>query len=244
MPDFAYIDRFFKGELNKEELMEFEQKIKSDPVFAEEVAFYYSVMHAFKRQLAEEKKEHFRKIYNESKSRRSLVKPGLVRRLWPYAAAAAIVTGLIIGVYMYLQAPFLQYQANRYIKQNFEIQMGVQMSGTADSIDAAIQLYNENKLPGALQQFEKIIQYDSTAKPKRMAGIVSLRLGNYDKAIDYFTQLENLKLSSNPGKLYHALALIKRNRTGDKETVRELLQQVIDQDLEGKETAQKWMKSL
>jgi tetratricopeptide (TPR) repeat protein len=244
MPDFAYIERFFKGELNAEELKEFEHKIKNDPVFAEEVAFYSSVMHLYKKQLAEERKERFRKLYEERKAQRKQERPALVRRLWPYAAAA-VMAGLIFGVYMYLRPPSLQNQANQFIKKNFEIQMGVQMTGKEDSLDAAIQSYNEGKLPKALQQFEKLIQSDSTASsPKRMAGIVSLRLGNYDKAIEYFTQLENLQRSSNPGKLYHALALIKRGRTGDKETVRQLLKQVMDNNLDGKETAQKWMESL
>jgi tetratricopeptide (TPR) repeat protein len=138
-----------------------------------------------------------------------------------------------------------QYLADEYIKQNFEKEMGVKMAGREDSLDAAIRSYNENKLTEALQQFDKIIQTDSIAdKAKKMAGIVSLRLGDYDKAIYYFTQLENLKLFSNPGKLYHALALLKRNRTGDKEMAKQLLQQVIEKDLEGKETAQDWLKSL
>jgi tetratricopeptide (TPR) repeat protein len=138
----------------------------------------------------------------------------------------------------------IQHLADRFIKENL-VEMGVNMSVNEDSLDEAIRLYNENKLPEALRQFEMIIQSDSIAAlPKKMAGIVSLRLGDYDKAIDYFTQLEKLNLYSNPGKLYHAIALIKRNRIGDKETVKQLLQHVIEKDLEGKETAQKWLKSL
>jgi tetratricopeptide (TPR) repeat protein len=244
--DYAYIDSYFKKELNQEELEKFEQRIKSDNAFAEEVAFYCCVMSALKEQSADERKEQFRKIYEQNKSHTGKAKPALVKRLWPYIAAVAVITGLIVGYYvMYMKPVSIQSQANEYIRQHFEVQMGVNMGG-ADSMDAAMQLYNEDKLPEALQSFQKIIQAGNTNRLQeevRMAGIVSLRLADYDKAIDYFTQLENITLYSNPGKLYHALALIKRDRTGDRETAKQLLLQVINQDLEGKETAQKWMES-
>jgi tetratricopeptide (TPR) repeat protein len=93
-------------------------------------------------------------------------------------------------------------------------------------------------------QFESIIQRDSSDfSAKRYAGIVYLRLGNYDKALDHFKQLEkNTSLYSNPATFFHALTLMKRNQPGDKQQARRLLQQVIDNDLEGKETAQQWLK--
>jgi tetratricopeptide (TPR) repeat protein len=244
MSDLAYIDKCFKKELNQEEITEFERKINDDPVFAEEVAFYCSTMQAINDQRAEEKKKQFRKIYDEVKLHNAS-KPAVIKRSWVYIAAAAAVVGLIVGWYFFARPSSIQHLADRYIEQNFQVDMGVKMAANEDSLDAAIRLYNENKLPEALRQFEMIIQSDSIAAiSKKMAGIVSLRLKDYDKAIDYFTQLEKLNLYSNPGKLFHAIALIKRNRNGDKEIVKQLLQQVVEQDLEGKETAQKWLKSL
>lgn len=243
MSDLAYIDKYFKKELTQEEIVEFERKINDDPRFAEEVAFYYSAMQAINDQATEEKKKQFRKIYDEGKLHSSS-KPAVIKRLWVYIAAAAVV-GLLIGWYLFARPSSIQQLADRYIKQHIPVEMGVKMAGSEDILDTAIRLYNENKLAEALKQLEMIIQSDSTAaRPKKMAGIVSLRLGDYDKAIDYFSQLEKLNLYSNPGKLYHAIALIKRNRNGDKEMVKQLLQQVVEQDLEGKETAQKWLKSL
>jgi tetratricopeptide (TPR) repeat protein len=245
MSDLTHIDSYFKGELTLEEIRKFEIKIKKDPSFAEEVAFYCSAMHAIKDQLTEEKKKQFRKIYDEGKFHNNKIKPALVKRLWPYITAAAVVAGLIFGLYMYLNTFSPQQLADQYIKRHFETEMGVKMAGREDSLDAAMRLYNEDKLPEALRQFEAMIQSDSTAElSKKMAGIVSLRIREYDKAVGYFTQLENLNLYTNPGKFYHALALIKRNRPGDNEMAKQLLQEVIELDLEGKETAQKWIKSL
>ena len=244
MPDLAYIDKYFKKELTREEITEFEKKIVEDPIFAEDVAFYCSTMQVVNDQLAEEKKKQFRKIYDEVKLHSS-PKPAVIKRLWIYVAAAAVVAGLIIGWYLFSRPPSIEDLADRYVKQHVVKAEGVKMTSVQDSVDAAVGLYNENKLPQALSLFETIIRSDSTADfPIKMAGIVSLRLRDYDKAIDYFTRLERLTLYSNPGKFYHAIALIKRNRNGDKEIAKQLLKQVVDQDLEGKETAQKWLRYL
>jgi hypothetical protein len=61
MSDLTYIDKYFKKELTQEELTEFERKINDDPLFAEEVAFYYSAMQAINDQATEEKKKQLGK---------------------------------------------------------------------------------------------------------------------------------------------------------------------------------------
>jgi tetratricopeptide (TPR) repeat protein len=243
MSELAYIESYFKGELSAGERMEFDQKISDDPAFAEEVAFYCSAMDAVKEDLAEEKKKQFRKIYEEGKSRDKKVRSSFVKRFWPYMTAAAVLAGLIAGIYLFSKHPSPQQLADQYIGNHFSV-LGVKMGEKEDSLEAAKNLYNNKQFPEALRKFEKIIREDSAAdEPKKMAGIVSLRMGDYDKAIEYFTQLENLRLYSNPGKFLHALALIKRNRTGDREMAKELLKQVVDLNLGEKETARKWLKS-
>ena len=74
-------------------------------------------------------------------------------------------------------------------------------------------------------------------------GIVYLRLANYDKAFLYFQQLENYPLYSNPAIFYQALTLMKRNGPGDKQNAKQLLQQVVKDNLEGKAVAQQWLKN-
>ncbi len=109
-----------------------------------------------------------------------------------------------------------------------------------------MRLYNEHQLDSSLRLFESIIQRDTAnISAKKYAGIVYLRLGNYDKALAYFQELEKYtSLYSNPATFYHALALMKRNQPGDKQQARQLLQQVVQNDLEEKETAQQWLKKL
>ena len=79
---------------------------------------------------------------------------------------------------------------------------------------------------------------------KKYAGIVSLRLKDYDKAINYFSLLENYtNLYANPGKFFHAIALLKRNKPGDKEQAKALMEQVVQNNLDGKEDAQKLLNN-
>jgi tetratricopeptide (TPR) repeat protein len=132
--------------------------------------------------------------------------------------------------------------ADKYIKDSFQT-LRVKMGTSQDSLQNAVQLYNEGQLTSSAEIFEDIAQRDSSnTKAITNAGIAYLRLGNYDKALVYFQQLEKYtSLYINPGKFLHALTLLKRNQPGDKQQARQLLQQVVDNDLEEKETAKQWL---
>jgi len=247
--NFEYIDTYFYGERSAEETTEFEKRIMDDLFFAEEVAFYLSAKQAAKEQqeqIPETKDERFKELYAKYKqdNDNTLQEKGtVIRKLWPYIAAAAIITAIVFGLITWPKPSSPDKLADIYIKEHFET-LSVNMSGRADSIQKGKNLFNEGKLKEALLQFESIIQNDTSSfEAKKYAGIVSLRLEEYDKAIRYFTQLESYTtLYANPGKFYHALTLLKRNLPGDKQEAKNLLEQVVQQDLEGRETAEGWLK--
>lgn len=243
MQDLEYIDDYFKGTLPKEETGRFEQRLLSDPPFAEAVSFYCMAMQAAKEQLAPAKKERFRSLYRRQAATAAPSSPSLVRRLRPFMAAAAVLAVLLIGWYVWLKPSSPQQMADTYINKELTT-FGVSMGSRQDSLQAAIQLYNEGKSTDALRQFESLYAGNPTDNTAlTYAGIVSLRLGLYDKALHYFGLLEQYPgLYSNPGKFYYALTLMKRSGPGDKEQARQLLQQVAQSnDLEGKEQAQQWL---
>ena len=97
----------------------------------------------------------------------------------------------------------------------------------------------KGKLQEALGQFESIISRDSTSfQAIKYAGIVSLMMKQYDKALNYFLVLgSDTQLYSNPGKFYAALTLLKRNQPGDKLQGKKLLEEVIRMDGDEKEKA-------
>lgn len=238
-----YIDHYFQGAQRPEEITEFERRISEDPAFAEEVAFYLSAKQALKEELAEKKKSRFKEIYARTDPDSFLQKEKPVRRLWPYMAAAAMVAGLIVCWYLFIKPASPQQLAENYISQNFET-LGVTMSNREDELQKGLRYYNEGHLKEALQEFEKLTTLDSADfAAKKYAGITSLRLQQYDKAIHYFKLLEDQpNLYANPGAFLQATTLLKRNLPGDKQTARALLEKVVQNDLEGRETAVQWLK--
>lgn len=223
---------------------EFEKRIAEDKEFAEEVAFYLSAKEAIAEEAMNEKKDRFRKVYEEYKKTGTPdIKKNIVRKLWPYIAAAAIIAGIIVGRNVLVQ-PSAQQIADRYINDNFKT-LPVTMSSRQDSLQTGIRLYNEGKTNDALRQFESILHRDtSSIEAKKYAGIVCLQMKQYEKAMAYFLQLGNYQLYANPGKFYLSLTLLKRNLPGDKQQAKLLLQQVLQNDLEGKETATQLLDKL
>ena len=243
MPDnYEYIDNYFNRELTAEENSVFEQRIIRDTAFAEEVALYCASIKTAADALATEKKTRFREIYRADGFGQ---KPALVKKLLPYISAAAIIGALLLGWFLISKPSNPQQLASRYIKDKLQT-LPVTMSSAPDSIQAGLQLYNSGRLNEALLLFEKVIQQDSAStEPKEYAGIVSLRLGNYDQAIGYFQQLEaQTNLFTNPGFLYHAITLLKRNLPGDTEQAKQILKAVIEKNQEGKEVAAQLLEKL
>ena len=250
MDNSEYIENYFSGKRGSEEANLFEKRIESDPDFAEEVSFYLSA-HAVAGEIARtEKKQQFREIYqnNQQGNPAFVVKTSntpLARKLVYYAAAAAVVAGIVFGIYTMNSTVSPSRLAERYENEHL-LNLGVTMSSRSNSLQTGIRWYNEGKTTEALSQFEKIIQSDTSSfTAKKYAGLVYLRLKNYDKALDYFKQLEaHQELYANPALFYQALTLMKRNQSGDAPKAKLLLQQIVQNDLEGKETAQEWLKKM
>lgn len=240
------IEAYFNQELSAEKQKELEQRIMSDPFFAEEVAFYLSAKQLAARAMTE-KRENLKRVFEEYKNEHSIVKtqPVLIRKILPWMAAAAVLAAIIWGITLLRQPSSLKELADRYVRDNLSV-LAVTMSARHDSLQAALALYNEGKLQAAQKQFEQMVTPDAASfEASKYAGISALRLGDYDKAILHFKQLESYKnLYSNPGKFYHALTLMKRNQPGDKLQAKELLLAVVRSESEGKKEAQAWLKKM
>jgi tetratricopeptide (TPR) repeat protein len=242
--NLEYIDAYFEGSLNPEETKKFEQRIAEEKDFAEEVAFYLSAKQVSKEEANRQKKEWFRQLLTGNEPL-AVKKPAVVRKMQVYrlAAAAAIIGVIFLSWYFFLQKPTGPDQlADNYITANLQA-LSVTLGPGEDSIQHGLDLYNKGELGSSLNLFETVIQHDtSNFTAKKYAGIVYLRLANYDKALEYFNQLGHYSLYSNPAKFYQALTLMKRNAPGDKQQARQLLQQVVQDHLEGEETARQWLK--
>ena len=233
----GYIDSYFNKELSAEERRIFDQRIEQDPAFAEEVAFYLNAFDSVKAELASQKKARFREIYQEI---RPAQRPGLVRRFWPYVSAAAVTIALIFRFIVFGGGVTPLKLAEEYIHDKLDLIHPVM--GNTDTLELGKKLYNEGKYNEALTLFEKLVESNNSKDLAiEYAGIVSLRLEQYDKAIRYFTQLENTRLKVNPGKFYHALTLMKRNLPGDEVEAKKLLEDVINDKLARSDIAKEWL---
>jgi tetratricopeptide (TPR) repeat protein len=236
--NLVFIDNYFKGRLSELETTHFEQKILGDQDFAGDVVFYCGTMELAKEAVDREKTERFRRIYKGSTPVRSL------RKWWPYVAAAAVIAGIIFLTVGNFTSSSIHEKADRYMTERLSM-MSVQMNNSTDSLQVARQWYNESRLTETGQLLERRLQADpQNGEALNLAGIVSLRKNDFDKAITYFTTLEKMPLYANPGKFHHALTLIKRDLDEDRSQAKILLQQVVNENLEGKELAADWLKHL
>ncbi len=219
------------------------------PAFAEEVAFYLSVLNLSREVVQTEKKEYFKKLYQNNSAEDQVPAKKIedrrpVRKLVYYIAAAAVLAGIIFGTYTFTSTVSPQQLASRYEKDNLE-NLPVTMSGKSNNIQTGLSLYNNRKYAEALLQFESIIGSDSSNSTAiTNAGISALKLKKYEEALNWFKKLETYKLYSNPALLYQALTLMDRNQPADEAQAKQLLQQIVQNDLDGKETAQDWLKRL
>ena len=241
MDNLDYIENYFANKPGTEFTREFEERIKSDPGFAEEVAFYLTAQEVSKEASGHEKKQRFKESYQ----RKRIVRSVPVRKLVYYIAAAAVVSGLIFGTYTFFMPVSSQQLAGQYEKERLQT-LPVTMSGRTDSLQTGLRLYNDGKYSEAMAQFENILRSDtSNFTAKQYAGISALRMKEYDRALSYFEQMATHQgLFSNPAQILQAVTLMERNLPGDTAKAKQLLQQIVSNDLEGKEFAQEWLKKM
>ena len=135
--------------------------------------------------------------------------------------------------------------ADRYIRENLTT-LSVTMSSQPDTLQMALQAYNSEQFTQAETLVAAVQRKDTeNTDAQKLAGLVSLRLGKYDKAIGQFHRLsQRTDLRANPGLFYEALTRMKRNQPDDEATARQLLHTVIDQNLEGKKAAKELIDEL
>jgi tetratricopeptide (TPR) repeat protein len=243
MDNPEYIDSYFGGEVTPEEASQFDKKIQEDPTFAEEVAYYLSTLAASREASVRERKTRFAELYRQS-ARPAEVRKMSPRKWLPLVAAAALLAVVALSWLLFLRPANPPRLAGRYIRQNLTT-LSVKM-GRSDRVQTGISLYNGGKFAEALQQFENLLQSDSLHPAALLtAGIVSLRMENYDKALDFFIKLQShTDPHVNPALFYEALTLMKRNHTGDSDHAKQLLRRIVQEDLNKKGDAQELLSKM
>jgi len=237
------IEAYFKRELSDSEKEQFEQDLKANAELAESVAFYLLVKNAAQKD-AENRTIKLAERHTEWQTLNVDKSEPLAKQIAYFAAAAVILIALGLGWYfLNSRIETREQMANAYIQENFTT-LNVQMGGSTDSLQQAINEFNKGVYAKSRILLKNILARDpENTEAQKIAGIVSLKMKNYDEAIIYFQKLGNRKdLYSNPGKFYEAIAHLQRGLPLDKKAADNLLHEVIDGNLEGKDEAIKWLK--
>ena len=237
---FEKIDDYFTGQLAPAERTAFENALCADAELANTTAFYV----AAKRTATD--------LNRTDRVAQLAARPVRSRAgqfSWVAAASVLLVVGLGLGWFLLNRSGASetpQALADAYIAKNLT-ELPVTMSAnTADSLQTGVNLFNSNKLPEAGAIFTAIYRADTANDTAlKYAGIVSLRLKNYNKAIEQFHTLgRRTDLLVNPGLFYEALTRIERDQPNDKELVKKLLETVISRNLAGKEEAEELQEKI
>ncbi len=241
MDSLDYIDNYFKGQLNAEEIRQFELRIEQDPVFAQDVAFYVSASGILKEETEKSTRERFRELEQMQPGK---MKQSPVRKMVYWMAAAAISIGFIFR--MFFMQPSSFKMAEKFIASEMTIDTAITMGPTLDdSIQLAKNYFYSQKYPEALKIYDALmISYPEKDEVIVNAGIVALKAGNTEKAIGYFEAYEAKYLYANKGKFYYAVALMKRDQKGDLERAKQMLKDVVKNKDDNHEIASNWLKKM
>ncbi|GAB3901932.1 hypothetical protein GCM10028803_27510 [Larkinella knui] len=232
MKELEWIDDYFSGRLSPVDRQHFEASLLKNTPFAQTVAFYLLA-----RQVAR-------------KETRRNIKPLPVRRLpgWVVGAVAASLVFLLgLSWYFWLRPtpPSATELVEHYLTGNY-YHLPTTLDGRKDSLTTGAHYVNEGRWQEAKAVFESILERQPDHPDAlKLAGLVSLRLGQYDQAIDRFHRLgQQSDLYANPGIFLEALAYLKRGQPMDKNRAENLLRTVIQDNLEGKDEAEQLVKRI
>jgi tetratricopeptide (TPR) repeat protein len=246
MDSLEHIDAFFNGEPTPEEASQFEKRILEDPAFANEVADYLSALATSREANTVEQKQRFRELYQQQAPKLAEVhKINLRTRRWlPLAAAAAILVIVAFTWLLSSRHADPSSLADRYIQQNLTV-LPLKM-GAPDPMQTGIALYNSGQFAKAAQQFHELLRADSLNPTALLnAGIVSLRVDNYDKALEHFTRLQKLTDPHvNPALFYEAITLMRRNNAGDADHAKLLLGWIVREELNRNQDARELLSKM
>jgi len=240
METLELIEEYFKGNMPQAERKRFEDAVRTDPAFANEVAFYIASGMAANELVNDERSNRFRQL----ESQRQPIPGKLVsmKKLW-WAAAAAVI--LFVSVYIVKSNPSVNTLADNFVDEKYS-KIDASMGAAEDLTQQGIAAYNRKDFASALARFEQVLQQNpSDNKALEYAGLTALQQKNYGTALLHFRQLSGLSgLFENRGPFLQATTLLIRNESEDKRNASQLLKEVVNKNLYGSEEAKVWLKDL
>lgn len=242
METLEYIDAYFQKTLTDDERRNFETRCAEEEAFAREVAVYVSARTMLSEELFQKKTQE----WNEGEEGRETASVVPIKKItsykWiRYAAAACLV--LALATYLFEKPRSTQWVANNYITTHYT-SLSQTMGTGEDSMELAKAAFNNKEYDKALALLGEIQKsHPQNSEALKYTGIVYLVTDRYDKALAAFETLSKTEgLFSNPGMFLKAITLMKRDSKSDKMQAKAILEQVVEQNLEGSQEAKDWLK--
>lgn len=248
---FEKIDEYLHGKLPPAEQRAFESELAADQTLSAEVELYKLIeaemhdhdLHSTNEELLKSSLQKLNRSYFTLQPAQS-AKVVPLRRKSFFTIAASLTASLIIAVIIYfafVQQSGTQQLAGNYIDTNL-IVLGQTMDGSKDSLQQGIAAYNNKDYGMALKLFRGVSEnHPDNSYAKRDVGLVYLVTKDYDRALQEFSALAEMKLFSNSGMFLKAVTLLQRNKEGDKEQAKKILQEVVKEKAEGSKDAEEWL---
>lgn len=246
MNDTELISQYLGGELDTAAVKGFEERLQTDPEFAETFRLYQLVEQemqqpADEKALREDLASLSGKHFSETTGKKNSTIVITARRWWIAAAAAC----LLIGLFLFKPwQPHSLTLAEVYNRHALPEELPVTSRGkSTDSLEHAAALhYNQKNFTTALPLLKEMVLLDTANAQWKMALSISyLQTGDYNHAMTGFEKLagEN-SIYKNEALLWQALTWLKQD---NKINCTEVLKKIPPQTSAGEE-AKKMLKEL
>lgn len=223
-----YIDRYLRGELKGQELEEFFETLKNDPVMANALQIQESIVQGIEYRGNQELKKRLQQISSEARDKKitPASAPNNKARVIRYViiGLAAAITLLIISTFIFQKTDTEQLFANYYQPSQFSITRQIDIEA---EIARAENFYNNANYTAAIPVLQGLLR----KQPENAA--IQLALGNAllnseapERAIAEFQNIieRNAPLYIDQAKWYLALTHLK---LGNIENCKKLLQELV-----------------
>jgi hypothetical protein len=252
MDHFDLISRYLEGEMNEQERLAFEKKIKDNPELAKEIKLHRDIDDTIKDTKLLDFYEQLESIHKKLKKEGALEethdeKENHNRRLYLrwYNIAAAIIILLVISTVLYftLRPPLNERLYSQFFKP-YNGSYIVRSAATQDKYSKASDTYDSANYEKSWNMFNELIKVD-TLKINAMffKGISAMEINKYDDAINSFNFIikDNSTLFVNQAEWYLALCYLKNN---DMPNAKKLFGEIAESNASHKSDAKRILKKL
>ncbi|GGB82214.1 tetratricopeptide repeat protein [Dyadobacter sediminis] len=253
---FEQFDLYLNGKMSSEERSYFEAELSSDSDLYSTFEIYRTIEvamrekekhlindHALLTSLHTLNERYFKPEMEQPDARIIRFDPGKLARIFSWIAAAIAVIFISYSV-LFPSKNDVKVLATSYYNENF-LQLSQTMGNADDSLQSGIAAYNRKDYNKALIYFESIYnRHPESSEAKKYAGLTYLAKGDYTHALEAFEELAQMQnLYGNPGLFFKAITLLMRDKSGDRQSAKQIMQKLAIENTEGSRESKEWLKN-